>query len=364
MTQSLVNTNHLHVSVTHPLWSVLWSSQAQFLIFRRLSQSSVFGGTTHAFFECQKLSIMTVASVFTLLLAFLVVQVSASGSGSLDDSVEFQTEMTTSPSASSTSSSSSTEVTLAPINTPSSTSTTFQLVDNVDCNSTVSSMIYVIYNKNRALFDLCVSDAQYQIFPFLGTEPSAAQVQSMATSTSCDVVFTGVLLADFPQCTISGFPLKAAVETLLKIHVDITYGYAPSPSADRFQEMMSWRRYVNLAKEADVPYDSGSELYAEYEENLNVARSNSSIRVLSNYQIEYKLASGSWYDADGDDFATIGSGSEGDTVGKVSTGDGNSEASDSEASNVEENSSAALSAVNGIVVTAASLLLGTLLVTA
>ncbi|KAG3036644.1 hypothetical protein PC128_g447 [Phytophthora cactorum] len=312
---------------------------------------------------------MTVASsIFTLLLllAILAMQASASGSGSLGASVEFQTEATvnstTTASSSSTSSSNSTEVTLAPINTPSSTSTTFQLVDNIDCNSTVSSMIYVIYNKNRALFDLCVSDAQYQIFPFLGTEPSAAQVQAMATSTSCDVVFTGVLLASFPQCTISGFPFKAAVETLLKIHVDLVYGYAPSPSAERFQEMMSWRRYVNLAKGAGVPCDSDSELYAEYEENLSVARSNSSIRVLSNYQIEYKLASGSWYDADGEDYTTIGSDSDEDTADKVSTGDGNSQASDSEASNVEENSTAAGSPAPSIIVTLASLLISALLV--
>ncbi|KAG1688525.1 hypothetical protein DVH05_003615 [Phytophthora capsici] len=309
---------------------------------------------------------MTVKSIFALMLTFLVVQTSASGSGSLGATVELETEATANStvvvSSSTSSSSNETEVALTPINTPSSTSTTFQLVDNVDCNSTVSKMIYVIYNKNRALFDLCVSDAQYQIFPFLGTKPSAAQIQAMATSTSCDVVFTGVLLAGFPQCTISGFPLKAAVETLLKIHVDLFYSYAASPTAERFQELMSWRRYVNLAKEAGVPYDSDSALYAEYEENLDTARTNSSIRVLSNYQIEYKLASGSWYDADGEDYTTIGS----STVGTVSAGDGSSEISDSEASNVEENSTAAGNAaapvvVNGVVTVVLALLAGAFL---
>lgn len=314
---------------------------------------------------------MAVARMLALLLGFFVSQASASGSGSLGGSVEFQTEETASPmtttSSSSSSSSSSTEVTLAPINAPSSTSTTFQLVDNIDCNSTVSSMIYVIYNKNRALFDSCVSDAQYQIFPFLGTEPSTAQVQAMATSTSCDIVFTGLLLASFPQCTISGFPFKAAAETLLKIHVDVVNGYAPSPSAERFQEMLSWRRCVNLAKEAGVPYDSGSELYTEYEENLHVARSNSSIRMLSNYRIEYKLASGSWYDANDDDYTTVGSNSDEDAPGKVSTGYGNSEVSDSEARNVAKNSTSednsAQSVGHGSIVTVASLLLGALLMT-
>ncbi|GMF29352.1 unnamed protein product [Phytophthora lilii] len=291
-------------------------------------------------------SAMTMTSLLALLLAFLVVQASASGSGSLGASVGSDVNETIDATTSASPSSSSTdaEVTLAPIDTASSTSTTFQLVDNLDCNSTVSDKIYIIYNKNRALFDVCVSDAQYQIFPFLGTKPSAAQVKAMASSTSCIAVFTGVLLAEFPQCTISGFPLKAAVETLLKIHVDIVYGWAALPTPERFQEMMSWRRYVNLAKEAGVPYDSESELYAEYEENLDIARSNSSIRVLSNYQIEYKLASGSWYDADVEDFAAVGStsgDSDDDTVGTVSAGDSSSAVSDSEASNVEENSAAA-----------------------
>ncbi|EGZ30777.1 hypothetical protein PHYSODRAFT_469705 [Phytophthora sojae] len=315
---------------------------------------------------------MTVASLVTLLLAILVFQASASGSGSLEASVGSEPNATvvdtnayvatTAPPAPASTES---QVTLAPIDTASSTSSTFQLVDNVDCNETVSDKIYVIYNKNRALFDLCVSDAQYQIFPFLGTKPSAAQVESMATSTSCDVVFTGVLLADFPQCQISGFPLKAAVETLLKIHVDLVYGYAASPSAERFQEMMSWRRYVNLAKQAGVPCDSGSELYAEYEENLEVARTNSSIRVLPNLQIEYKLASGSWYDADGEDYATIDSSSSDSddaVVGTVAAGVGSVGV---EASNSSATVGSAASSIvkSGVATMVMSSVLGVLLMT-
>ncbi|KAE8912611.1 hypothetical protein PF010_g25492 [Phytophthora fragariae] len=303
-------------------------------------------------------STTTMTSLLTLLLAFLVVQVAASGSGSLEDSVGSEpnativTPPTTAPAAP--------EVTLAPIDTASATSSTFQLVANVDCNETVSDKIYVIYNKNRALFDLCVSDAQYQIFPFLGTKPSAVQVEAMATSTSCDVVFTGVLLADFPQCQISGFPFKAAVETLLKIHVDLVHGWAASPSAERFQEMMSWRRYVNLAKQADVPCDSDSVLYAEYEENLNIARTNSSIRVLPNHQIEYKLASGSWYDADGEDYATIVSSTDsGDAVvGTVATGVSGSSVGGSSAN------TAPVVMAHGVATTVVSAVLGVLLLTA
>ncbi|CAH0473596.1 unnamed protein product [Peronospora belbahrii] len=211
-------------------------------------------------------------------------------------------------------------MTLTPIGKGSSTSTTFQLMDSVACNSTVSETIYIMYNKNRALFNRCVVDAQYQIFPFLGTKPSAAQVKDMSSSMSCIAVFTAVLLAGLPECSISGFPLKAAVETLLKIHVDIVYGWASSPSAERFQELLSWRRYVNLASEAGAPCDSNSELYAEYRENLYIAQRNSSIRMLPNYKIEYKTASGSWFDADEEDHIAIGndtvSDDDDDTVAK------------------------------------------------
>ncbi|KAG6612496.1 Leucine-rich repeat protein soc-2 [Phytophthora cinnamomi] len=310
---------------------------------------------------------MAVTSLLTLLLAFLVVQAGASGSGSLGEFVGSEHNATVVPAnvtvTTSAPASNESEVTLAPIDTASSTSSTFQLVDSVDCNETVSDKIYVIYNKNRALFDLCVSDAQYQIFPFLGTKPSAAQIKSMAASTSCDVVFTGVLLADFPQCQISGFPLKAAVETLLKIHVDLVLGWAASPSAERFQAMMSWRRYVNLAKEAGVPDDSDSELYAEFEENLNIARTNSSIRVLPNYQIEYKLASGSWYDADGEDYATIdSSGSDSDdVVGTVSAGVSSSDSDASESSAAVGNAAPSM-VPHGVAAAVLSFVLGVLLV--
>ncbi|GMF35962.1 unnamed protein product [Phytophthora fragariaefolia] len=294
---------------------------------------------------------MAIATMFIAMLVVLVVQVNASGSGSMEATVGVEPKATIADATTSASPGAVAESTqtLAPIDTASSTSSTFQLVDNVVCNSTVSSEIYVIYNKNRALFDLCVSDAQYQIFPFLGTKPSAAQVEAMASSTPCDVVFTGVLLANFPQCTISGFPLKAAVETLLKIHVDIVNGWATSPPAERFQEMMSWRRYVNLAMEAGVPYDSGSELYAEYEKNLDIARTNSSIRVLPNHQFEYKLASGSWYDADGEDYTSISSSSNSDDamVGTISTG---VSSSDSGSSSIGQTSTTASSSAPSVVV--------------
>ncbi|RLN79029.1 hypothetical protein BBJ28_00007577 [Nothophytophthora sp. Chile5] len=275
---------------------------------------------------------MLPTTLFSVLVAALAAQASASGSSAVETSVGSGSAIDETSSASSSSS-------LAPIDTASSTSATFQLVESFVCETSVSDTVYVLYNKNRALFDVCVNDAQYQIFPFLGTHPTAAQVEAMASSTSCIAVFTGVELANFPQCDISGMPLKAAVETLLKIHVDLADGLAEAPSATRFQQMMAWRRDVNLAQEAGVPFDSDSELYQEYADNLWVALTNTSIRVLEDYTVEYQLASGSWISGAEDDDVVVSSGS--DDVGTVSAGDGSSEITDSAAGDVGEDSSAA-----------------------
>lgn len=239
-----------------------------------------------------------------------------------------------SASATSASASASVAETLAPIDTATGSSSTFQLVASQACNETVSDFIYVVYNKNRALFDRCVNDAQYQIFPFLGTHPSAAQVLAMASSDACVAVFTGVARADPPECDITDMPLKAAVETLLKIAVDLDQDLAESPTTERFLGMMYWRRDVNLAAAAGLPCDSDSELYAEYAANLETALANTSIRVLEDYTIVYQLASGSWTSDGTTTFATLGSGSGDDVVGTVTAGDSD-DAADSDNSDAD-----------------------------
>ncbi|KAI9895613.1 hypothetical protein PsorP6_019612 [Peronosclerospora sorghi] len=251
---------------------------------------------------------------------------------------------------------------LTPIDRPSPDSTTFQLVDDVPCNANVSDKIYVLYDKNRALFDHCVSDAAYHIFPYLGVKPTATQVHNMATSPSCVAVLTGVLFADLPQCTISGFALKAAAETLLKIHVDLMQETEASPSAMRFRELMAWRQWVNLAKEAGAPYDSNSILYREYERNLDMVRCNSSIRMLADYQIEYKVANGSWTDADGEAYAdrhvkSKGTDDDEFEVGTVSPGKSDAQVSDSDA-RYARNHVAPIVVGHGVMSTVVGLFLG------
>lgn len=250
-----------------------------------------------------------VLSALVLVAVVFGVAAASSSSASTEEAVEVPVTATPEPT------------TAAPIATASATSSTFQLVETQVCNTTVSDFVYVVYNKNRALFDACVNDAQYQIFPFLGTHPSAAQIESMATSTSCIAVFTGVGLAALPECDITDMPLKAAVETLLKIDVDLQEDLADTPTTERFLAMMQWRRDVNLAAQAGVPCDSESTLYAQYESNLATALGNSSIRVLDDYTIVYKLPSGSWTSDGTTTFAALGSGSGSGVVGTVNAGD-------------------------------------------
>lgn len=264
--------------------------------------------------------------VVLLFAALLVAMASAAAASATSSSTDAESNVTfvsaAATASSASSASASVATTLAPIDTATGSSSTFQLVASQACNETVSDFIYVVYNKNRALFDRCVNDAQYQIFPFLGTHPSAAQVQAMASSDACIAVFTGVARADPPECDITDMPLKAAVETLLKIAVDIAQDLAESPTTERFLGMMYWRRDVNLAAAAGLPCDSESELYAEYAANLKTALANTGIRVLDDYTIVYQLASGAWTADGSTTFAALGSGSgDDDVVGTVNAGD-------------------------------------------
>lgn len=183
--------------------------------------------------------------------------------------------------------------TLAPIASASPGSSTFQFVANTLCSEAVVGKINLIYAKNRNMFDECVSDADYQIFPHSGQDPTTEQVRAMATSPSCIAIFTAVVLAGFPACDIGGLPMKAATETLLKIKVDIDDGHEAA-SQQRFQELMYWRRDVNLAQEAGVPFDSDSALYGEYKANLRKALSATTVRVSSDLTLEYQLSNGTY----------------------------------------------------------------------
>uniref|UniRef100_K3WA53 Elicitin n=1 Tax=Globisporangium ultimum (strain ATCC 200006 / CBS 805.95 / DAOM BR144) TaxID=431595 RepID=K3WA53_GLOUD len=204
---------------------------------------------------------------------------------------------------------------LAPIASAAPESATFQLMPNVVCSKDVVDVVNKIYSKNRAIFGECVDDADYQIYPHSGEQPTAEQVYAMATSPSCVAMFTAIMLSDVPACDLGGLPIKSATETLLKIKVDIDNGI-PSPSAERFQDMMDWRSNVDLAQAAGVPYDSSSTLYQEYSTNLKQALSTNAVKVGDDLTLEYLLPNGTYSRGD-ITFSTLNGASDADVVGRV-----------------------------------------------
>ncbi|DBA03717.1 TPA: LOW QUALITY PROTEIN: hypothetical protein N0F65_004134 [Lagenidium giganteum] len=183
------------------------------------------------------------------------------------------------------------------------------------CPSNVVKKVYQIYSQNRDLFDQCVREGKYQVFPFSGKWPTPTQIGSMAQSRSCVALFTACTLADLPQCDIGEMAIKSVVETLLKIAVDVDAGEEP-PSTERFRELIIWRRDVNLAQQAGAPFDSTSTLYGQYSKNLWKALTKYNVRVLPDLKIEYQLADGTLSNGKRD-FTNITSGSLADAIGTV-----------------------------------------------
>lgn len=244
---------------------------------------------------------------------------SSTTSSNSTDTVAFSAEVTgMNATVSANITAAPTPATLAPVASAAPDSTTFQLVPNEVCSDEVVDVVNTIYTKNRGMFEECVDDADYQIYPHSGEHPTAEQVYAMTTSPSCIAIFTAVVLSSVPACDLGGMPLKSVTETLLKIKVDVDEGRA-SPSAERFQELMKWRRDVDLAQAAGVPYDSESTLYQEFKTNLWKALSNSTVKVGTDLTLEYQLPNGT-YTRGELSFSTLDDGSStspDDVVGRV-----------------------------------------------
>lgn len=185
---------------------------------------------------------------------------------------------------------------LAEIPTATPNSTTFSFVTGSDCNSSVISTVYGVYTKNRNLFDECVTDSAYQIFPHTGTSPSRDQIEAMADSVACGAILTAVVLSGVPECNVTSMPLRAAAETMVKVGVDVktypTQRAKTVPSSERFMQMMLYRRDSNLARAAGQPYDAGSQLFKEFEANLKLVKTNKTVRLLADLTVEYTLSNG------------------------------------------------------------------------
>lgn len=178
----------------------------------------------------------------------------------------------------------------ASIATAAPGSPTFALVNNTECNSQAIAAIYKLYERNMMVFQTCVSDAKFQIFPFSGTYPTTEQIENMGNSLACRAIFSSALLAGIPECNMAGFPLRAAAETQLKITVDMrNYPMAPViPSTERFVDMMHWRRDFNLAEAAGLPCDSKSKLYSEFASNLYTITTDGLVRLTTGMKVEYR----------------------------------------------------------------------------
>ncbi|KAG2781385.1 hypothetical protein JG687_00010510 [Phytophthora cactorum] len=180
---------------------------------------------------------------------------------------------------------------LAPIASAAPQSATFVVVDDRSCDASVVTIVYELYAKNTMVFQTCVSEGHYKIFPFSGTHPTPQQIGAMSRSLACRAIFTSIILGGIPECELSNFPIRAAAETLLKIGVDIdTYPNSNNvvPSTGRFIEMMHWRRDVNLARAAGLPCDSASKLFAEYTSNLYTITTNGLVRLTADKEVQYR----------------------------------------------------------------------------
>ncbi|GLD97039.1 hypothetical protein PINS_up021046 [Pythium insidiosum] len=135
------------------------------------------------------------------------------------------------------------------------------------------------------MLERCYVDTRdFRVVPYSGDPPTAFQLQALVQSSACHALSLAIVLLDLPQCDLSGLGLKAAVETWVKLRVDLDSGIR-LPSTERFQQLYAWRRNVNLAQAARVPFGNDSQLYAEYSKNLWTALAQSEISLDENLKI-------------------------------------------------------------------------------
>lgn len=241
-----------------------------------------------------------------------------------------KTTTTASSTASSSTSATPSTVTTVPIPSAQADSSTFNLVDDVVCNTTTSLLVQSLYSKNRGTFDRCVTESDFEIFPYTGTVPTAEDTTRMFNCSACVATFTAVVMLDLPACSLGLMPVSAVVETLLKLYVDYEAG-AEAPSAVEFHALMAWRRDSDLARDAGEPYDSSSALYKQFAKSLDKGLSETSVSIAADLTISYDGKTESEYALD--------SSSVSDTVASV-------QAADTSTSKTTATSTASSSATN------------------
>ncbi|KAI9906289.1 hypothetical protein PsorP6_016485 [Peronosclerospora sorghi] len=163
-------------------------------------------------------------------------------------------------------------------------SKTFALVDAYDCKNSMVRTVRTFFKANKALIDVCITESGYQIYPFTGSLPDSAQVQALVHSHACLSVISAVVWLNTPPCMIDGLAMRAACETLLYYAEELKDG-AMAPTSEEFDDVLTWRRDVDLAKAAKKPYDKTSPLYAKFTHNVERALAASKVSVLENATI-------------------------------------------------------------------------------
>ncbi|EEY58360.1 uncharacterized protein PITG_01020 [Phytophthora infestans T30-4] len=110
------------------------------------------------------------------------------------------------------------------------------------------------FKANDDTFDTCIADSNYQLYPYTGVIPDATIVTGLVNSNACMGIITAVVLLNMPPCILDDLAMRAACETILYYSVALRHG-VDAPTAEQFDELMTWRRSVNFAKAAGKPYD-------------------------------------------------------------------------------------------------------------
>ncbi|KAJ8524514.1 hypothetical protein ON010_g16604 [Phytophthora cinnamomi] len=140
------------------------------------------------------------------------------------------------------------------------------------------------FKANDETFDTCVDDSGYQMYPYTGIIPDARTVTALINSNACMGIITAVVLLNMPPCELDDLPMRAACETILYYSIAMRLD-VNAPSSDQFNELMTWRRDVNLAKAANKPYDGKSKTYAVFTKNVRKALTTSKVTVMDNFTV-------------------------------------------------------------------------------
>ncbi|KAG7380923.1 hypothetical protein PHYPSEUDO_006597 [Phytophthora pseudosyringae] len=163
-------------------------------------------------------------------------------------------------------------------------STTFALVDRYDCDNGMVATVRKFFKANDDTFGTCITDSSYQLYPYTGVVPDAEIVTGLVNSNACMGIITAVVLLNMPPCILDQLAMRAACETILYYSEALRNG-VNAPTAGKFNELMTWRRDVNLAKAAAKPYDGKSETYSEFTKYMGKAITTSKVTVMDNFTV-------------------------------------------------------------------------------